>query len=236
MTINDFPLKHGQTSHVIADFLRQAILGGEYTPGQRFVQEDLSARFGGSRIPVREALKQLEAEGLVRLVANTGAWVASLTMAECSEVYQTRERLEPLLLRYSTGTLTQDKISNLADLAVAMENTTDTEKFLELDRTFHLSMYKGASTAMLRDLVLRLWNVTHPYRRAYTQLVGEENRRIFHAEHHMMVRALSDGDVGIAEEVLALHIRRTRLHLEGQPGIFAPGTSPVNEKGIGVTA
>ncbi|MFB0913647.1 MAG: GntR family transcriptional regulator, partial [Pontimonas sp.] len=99
-------LRDGNAAQRIADSLRESILGGELSPGDRIVQEDLSARYGGSRIPVREALRQLESDGLVRLVANTGAWVASLTLAECSEVYQTRERLEPLLLRFSAEHLT----------------------------------------------------------------------------------------------------------------------------------
>ena len=106
-------LRDGNAAQRIADSLRESILGGELSPGDRIVQEDLSARYGGSRIPVREALRQLESDGLVRLVANTGAWVASLTLAECSEVYQTRERLEPLLLRFSAEHLTQEKLARL---------------------------------------------------------------------------------------------------------------------------
>ena len=214
------PLKHGSTAVAIADGLRHAILHGDYQPGERIVQDQLASKYGGSRIPVREALRQLESEGLVRLVANTGAWVASLTMAECSEVYQTRERLEPLLLRYSAETLTGDKLAELEHMAAQMENSSDIEEFLELDRDFHLKMYQGASTLILQELVTRLWNTTQPYRRAYTKLVGADNRRIFHAEHHMMVTALRDGDLELAEQVLAMHIRRTRLHLERHPELF----------------
>ena len=220
MATTDSPLKHGNTAVAIADGLRDAILHGDYQPGKRIVQEQLATKYGGSRIPVREALRQLESEGLVRLVANTGAWVNSLTLSECSEVYQTRERLEPLLLRYSAETLTAEKIHELDALAHRMETSTDGEEFLALDREFHLSMYHGASTSMLRDLVMRLWNTTQPYRRAYTQLVGADNRRIFHSEHHMMVTALRDGDLDLAEQVLSMHIRRTRLHLERHPELF----------------
>jgi DNA-binding GntR family transcriptional regulator len=214
------PLKHGGTAVAIADGLRHAILHGDYQPGERIVQDQLAQKYGGSRIPVREALRALEAEGLVRLVANTGAWVASLTMAECSEVYQTRERLEPLLLRSSAETLTGEKLEELEKLAALMEASSDIEQFLELDRDFHLRMYQGASTLMLQELVTRLWNTTQPYRRAYTKLVGADNRRIFHSEHHMMVTALRDGDLELAEQVLAMHIRRTRLHLERHPELF----------------
>jgi DNA-binding GntR family transcriptional regulator len=213
-------LRDGNASYRIADSLRESILHGDLTPGDRIVQEDLSARYGGSRIPVREALRALESEGLVRLVANTGAWVASLTLAECSEVYQIRERIEPLLLRFSAENLTHEQLSRLDQLAHQMSNSTDVEEFLELDRQFHLGAYENARTHVLGQLVTRLWNTTQPYRRAYTQRVGDRNRRIFHDEHHMLVTALHDGDVTLSEQILALHIRRTRLHLERHPELF----------------
>ena len=212
--------RDGNAAQRIADSLRESILGGELSPGDRIVQEDLSARYGGSRIPVREALRQLESDGLVRLVANTGAWVASLTLAECSEVYQTRERIEPLLLRFSAEHLTQEKLARLDSLDHHMSRSQGVEEFLDLDRQFHLSGYEHAKTHVLGPLVTRLWNTTQPYRRAYTQLVGDRNRRIFHDEHHMLVTALHDGDITLAEQILALHIRRTRLHLERHPELF----------------
>jgi len=212
--------RHGSTSFVIADALREAILHGDYQPGERIIQEQLSAKYGGSRIPVREALRTLEAEGLVKLVANTDAWVASLTLAECSEVYQTRERLEPLLLRHNAEALTTQLVATLDGLAHQMETTDGVESFLELDRQFHLGMYRGVPTYVLGELVERLWNTTQPYRRAYTQLIGADNRQIVHGEHHLMVTALRDGDLDLAEQVLAMHIRRTRLHLERHPEIF----------------
>jgi DNA-binding GntR family transcriptional regulator len=220
MTTTD-TLRDGNASQRIADGLRSAILRGEHLPGDRIIQEELSAHYGGSRIPVREALRQLESEGLIKLVANTGAWVASLTMAECSEVYQTRERIEPLLLRFSAEHMSPQDLAELDQMAHTMENALDVEEFLERDRLFHLQSYHHAKTHTLGPLVVRLWNSTQPYRRAYTQLVGESNRRIFHDEHHMIVQALKDGDIELAEQILAIHIRRTRLHLERHPNIFA---------------
>ncbi len=212
--------KHGNTSLAIAEALRQAILRGDYTPGERIIQDQLSAKYGGSRIPVREALRTLESEGLVRLVANTGAWVASLTASECSEVYQTRERIEPLLLRFNAPEITHDYIVELDELAHTMENARDVEEFLRLDREFHLGMYQRVPTYLLGELGTRLWNTTQPYRRAYTMLVDTKNLGIVHSEHHMLVTALRDGDLDLAEQVVALHIRRTRLHLERHPEVF----------------
>lgn len=212
--------RDGSASARIAEAVRRAILSGDYLPGQRIVQEDLAERFGGSRIPVREALRQLEAEGLVRLVANTGAWVQSLTLAQCSEVYQTRERIEPLLLRHSAEYLTDDVIAELEDLARRMEGAKDLEEFLDLDRQFHFTAYRAEDTYVLSDLVNRLWNTTQPYRRAYTGSVDAEHMRLYHDDHHMLVSALRDGDMELAEQVVALHIRRTRVNLERHPEIF----------------
>ena len=220
--------RDGAASARIAEALRRAILSGEHEPGERIVQEDLAERYGGSRIPVREALRQLETEGLVRLVANTGAWVQSLTLAQCSEVYQTRERLEPLLLRHSAEYLTDDVIQTLHGLAQRMETAEDIEEFLELDRQFHFATYQAEGTHVLRDLVTRLWNTTQPYRRAYTGLVDDEHMRIFHDDHHMLVSALRDGDMKLAEQVVAIHIRRTRVNLERHPEIF-PSPTPDQE-------
>src|SRR4051794_18101373 len=90
-------LTHGGAGTRIASELREAILTGEYAPGDRVRQEDLADRHGASRVPVREALRMLESEGLVTLVANTGAWVSRVSLAECEEIYRIRERIEPLL-------------------------------------------------------------------------------------------------------------------------------------------
>lgn len=205
----------------IATELTEAILGGEYPPGSRIRQEDIAARFGASRLPVREALRILESDGLVTVVANTGAWVTRLNLDECAEIYQIRERLEPLLLRLSLPGLRAGTIDELEQLAAAMANTDSVEEFLRLDRQFHLLSYVGADTVQLGDLVHRLWNTTQHYRRAYTRLLDHDSNRIVHDEHHMLVLAIRELDSEAAEQVLAGHIRRTRLHLARHPEIFA---------------
>jgi DNA-binding GntR family transcriptional regulator len=118
---------HGAAGARIASELRDAILDGEYAPGARIRQEDLAERSGASRVPVREALRMLEAEGLLTLVANTGAWVTRLTLADCDELYRIRERIEPLLLAYSIPALSSAAIDRFAELADAMEAADDVE-------------------------------------------------------------------------------------------------------------
>ena len=89
------------TSHRIAAALKEEILSGLYPPGVRIRQEDIAEQYGASRSPVREALRMLDAQGLIKLVAHTGAWIAELSLSECEEMYQIRERIEPLILHMS---------------------------------------------------------------------------------------------------------------------------------------
>lgn len=212
-------LTHGAAGARIAAELREAILTGEYAPGDRVRQEDLADRHGASRVPVREALRMLEAEGLVTLVANTGAWVSTVSLAECEEMYQIRERIEPLLLRYNIPLMDDERVDRLDDLASAMEGT-ELEEFIALDREFHLSCYDLATTVVLAEEVLQLWNRTHNYRRAYMRLARTDPDRSVHHEHHLLVSAIRHRDLDEAERVLAGHIRRTRLELARHPDVF----------------
>ncbi|NYF09862.1 DNA-binding GntR family transcriptional regulator [Leifsonia sp. AK011] len=214
------PAPHGAAGTRIADDLRQSILAGEYEPGARIRQEDLADRHGASRLPVREALRVLEGEGLVTLVANTGAWVSSLSLAECEEMYQIRERIEPLLLRYNVPLLSVEQVDDLDRLAAAMEHTDDLEEFIALDREFHLASYAVAQTSVLGETVLQLWNRTQHYRRAFMRVRGADDRSVHH-EHHLLVSALRRHDLEDAERILAGHIRRTRLELARHPEVFA---------------
>lgn len=210
----------GDAGARIAESIRIGILSGDFAPGTRIRQEDIADRFGASRVPVREALRILEHEGLVTLVANTGAWVATLTLAECEEIYQMRERLEPLLLRFSAPALSAEDLDRMQTLSRAMSEETDLDRFLDLDREFHLGSYARADTTQLGDLVVKLWNTTQPYRRAYSASLDGDARRIVHDEHHLIVAGLRDGDVEDAERVLAGHIRRTRRRLSQHPELF----------------
>ena len=209
-------------SEWIADGLRAAILNGSYRPGERIRQEDVAARSGASRIPVREALRMLHAEGLVTLVANSGAWVTRLTLAECAELYQIRERLEPLLLRASLPGLDDAALGRLADLAEAMERSGgDVDTFLRADREFHLASYSAAAPGETSQIIGRMWNSTQHYRREFTKLAARQaGLGVTHLEHRLLLDCLRRTDADDAERVLVTHIRRTRLELSRHLEIF----------------
>jgi DNA-binding GntR family transcriptional regulator len=207
-------------SQQIANSMKEEILSGKYPPGVRIRQEDIAEQFGASRSPVREALRILEAEGLINLVAHTGAWISHLSLAECEEMYQLRERIEPLLLRLSIAHISESAIKELQLLSEKMEATKDVETFLKLDREFHLLSYSGAETVLVGDMVNRLWNTTQHYRRAYSQMMAASSFKPAHYEHHLLLTAIKKGDAEDAERILFGHIRRTRLELAQHPDVF----------------
>lgn len=207
-------------SQQIANTLKEEILSGKYPPGIRIRQESIAEQFGASRSPVREALRILEADGLINLVAHTGAWISHLSLTECEEMYQLRERVEPLLLRLSIPHLTNVLISELQELVAKMEATTDVETFFRLDRQFHLLTYSSAETVLVGEMVNRLWNTTQHYRRAYSQMMATSSFKPAHYEHHLLLAAITKRDADDAERILFGHIRRTRLELAQHPDVF----------------
>ena len=207
-------------SQQIANSLKEEILSGKYPPGIRIRQEDIAEQFGASRSPVREALRILEAEGLINLVAHTGAWISHLSLSECEEMYQLRERIEPLLLRLSIPHITDSLVQELQKLVLQMEATTDVEAFLRLDRQFHLLSYSKAETVLVGEMVNRLWNTTQHYRRAYSQMMASTSFKPAHYEHHLLLTSIIKGDLDDAERILFGHIRRTRLELAKHPDVF----------------
>lgn len=207
-------------SQRIAQGLRSAILDGELAPGQRIRQKMLAEQFGASRLPVREALRILQSDGLVTLVANSGAWVSQLDQAECAESYEIRERIEPMLLRESMPGLTAEDIDRLRALSEQLEEDVGVEMFLRLDREFHLLSYSRARTVLLSSLIERLWNTTQHYRRTFALLVGSPGKRVIRSEHFLLVNAIERGDAEEAQRVLRSHIRRTRMELERHPEVF----------------
>lgn len=213
---------HGVASQRIADALRAAILDGRYLPGERIRQEDVAARSGASRIPVREALRMLQADGLVTLVANSGAWVTRLSLAECAELYQIRERLEPLLLRASLPGLDGAALGRLGELTEEMEGAGgDIDAFLRADREFHLASYAAAPAGETSQIIGRMWNTTQHYRREFTKLAARQaGLGVTHLEHRLLLDCLRREDADDAERVLVMHIRRTRRELSRHPEIF----------------
>jgi len=197
----------------IADYLRQAILDGEFRPGDFIRQEDIARRLGASRLPVREALRMLEVEGLTTHQANRGAQVPRLTLHEMDVIYQLRERMEPLVLQESIPRLTEEDLDEAHGLLRQMEAGVSVDEFIPLDRAFHFLTYRGCQIPALMTTVYRLWNSTQYYRRLFVQHTGHGRRWVVDAEHRLLLDAIERRDSQGAQQTLAGHIRRTRIEL-----------------------
>ncbi len=204
----------------VASYLREAILGGQFRPGDRIRQEEVAEQFGASRLPVREALRMLEAEGLTELEPHKGARVPRLTRREVEVIYQMRERLEPLALAESLPRLTAADHDQLGKVQQQIEDNDDLEKFLGLDREFHMLTYSGCTVEPLNSAVARLWNSTQHYRRSYVTLGGQDRMWLVNAEHRLILDAVARRDATDGERYLQGHIRRTRIELSRHPEVF----------------
>jgi DNA-binding GntR family transcriptional regulator len=212
----------GAASERIAARLRDAILAGEIAPGQWIRQEEVAARLGASRLPVREALRMLEAEGLTEHAANKGSRVPLLDMREVDIVYRMRERLEPLALTESLSRLTDDQVAHMEELQARIEADGELTQFLVLDREFHLTSYAGCPSERLVSTISGLWNSTQHYRRAFMLLSGPDRRWVVNSEHRLLLDAIHRRDAVDGERFLSGHIRRTRIELAQHPEVFAP--------------
>ena len=201
--------------------MRQLILRGDLKPGERIRQEALASEYGVSRIPVREALRQLENEGLVSLVPHSGARVARVDLNECVEMYRLREVLEPLVLAASVPNLTDEQIADLRQRMQAIEAAAgDVHRWISEDRQFHLATYRGADMPRALRMVEGFWNQTQQYRRAHVGNLAPEQLEIVHLEHRLLVDAIERGDAEDAGARQGQHIRRTRVSLLDHAELF----------------
>jgi len=221
VTVRTAALASSVTSERIAADLRTEILSGLITPGQRLRQEEVAHRLGASRLPVREALRMLETEGLIENESNKGARVPRLDMQSLDVIYQMRERLEPLALAVSMPDLSHADLRQLAVIQDRIESRFDVARFLDLDREFHLLTYSACRVDQLSSMVIRLWNSTQHYRRTFVSLSGPERQWVINAEHRLLIDAIERGDVWDAERHLSGHIRRTRIELARHPDLFS---------------
>jgi DNA-binding GntR family transcriptional regulator len=207
-------LKHRTLSSAIADRLRQEILSGALASGAQLRQDALAAAYEVSRIPVREALFLLEAEGLVRIEPHKGAVVTSLSVEEIDDVFDLRILLEPRLFERSIPALAPEDFEHLDRLQKqfsAAISARDTRLWGALNAEFHGSLYAQANLPRTASIVSSLLQTSDRYTRV--QLSTPAAMKRAGKEHAELIALAHKRDVKAACAFLVQHIESVRSDL-----------------------
>jgi len=209
-----FQLGHRTRVEAAAEELRRRILDGEFPEGFQLRQDALAAEFGISRIPIREALFQLEAEGLVNIHPHRGAIVSALSATEVEEIYTLRALLEPRLLAASAPKLTPDDyraIDAILDEYSAELRADHVGRWGELNTALHSLLYRHADQPRTAAIVASLLQNADRYTRMHISFTQGRSRA--EREHGEIVKLCRKGDVKGASRVLEEHIRNAGVQL-----------------------
>jgi DNA-binding GntR family transcriptional regulator len=190
--------------------LTEAIITGELQQGQKLSEADLATRYGISRGPLREAIRQLEGMRLVKRVPHAGARVIRLDMSAMADLYRVREALEGMACRMAAEQMTTDEISTLFKLLDAHEkqiDKTDGESYFqsEGDFDFHFHIALGSRNQMLIDLLIgELYQLLRMCRYQTSSLRNRTHLAL--NQHRQITEAIADGDGDLAELLMRRHI------------------------------
>lgn len=201
------PLLRRTLTDAAADALRTRILAGEWPAGAPLRQEALAAELGVSRIPLREALRQLEAEGLVTLAAHRGAVVAPLPVAEAAELFELRALIEADLARRAVPRLTAADDASMRAHAAVFERAVrdgDLPAWGEANRRFHFALYTAAARPRTLETVARLHAQSDRFVRLQLSLTG--GTRLAVREHRAIAAAARRRDTSRVVKLVREHI------------------------------
>jgi len=192
------------THEVVAAVLREAITSGQLKANQPLPQAEIAANLQVSHIPVREALRQLESEGLVTYQANRGAMVSALSSAEIREIYEIRAMLETGAIRRAVPNLTTENLVRAASLLDLAEQTDDGATWGALDMEFHSLVYHLDDRPRFQELITELLRRVDRYWLSYSLML--KYRDVFEREHRALLAALTARDADRAVALLDAHL------------------------------
>ncbi|HEU4674237.1 MAG TPA: GntR family transcriptional regulator [Candidatus Limnocylindrales bacterium] len=191
-----------------AGALRTAILRGILEPGVRLRQEDIAEQLGVSRIPLRDAFRRLEAEGLVRIEGRRGARVAALSAADVNEIYEMRLLLEVHCVRLAVRNVTDEGVARLMEMSTRMHVDHEGEPGRIARREFYAELYGWADRPKMRDMIIRLRDDVHRY-----HVLSSEYDS--HSAHRELLDLIAARDADGAARAIRRHLREAREDLVG---------------------
>ncbi len=193
------------THELVVERLRQMILTGELASGSRLVQSDLAQAMEVSTTPVREALRDLATEGLVRFDPHRGAVVPELSFDEFKEIYEFRMALEPMAIRKAVKSVTPELLRRLDELHNRMLVETNPATWVQLNRDFHMSIYEAAVSPRVAAIIRSLQDASVMYvgvALGARGLLSEANEG-----HEAILAAVAAGDPDAAAEATLSHLQ-----------------------------
>lgn len=204
--ISNAPLSTGLLGKIQKD-----ILTGKLKPGQKLTEQELCRTYGVSRTPVREALRQLETDGLVENILNRGAFVVGMTEQDYKDMFELRKAYEVQAVKWAIERISESEMDKLEETFEFMEFYTmrnDIDKMLTINSGFHQVIYEAAHNRMLKKLLssyqnfLKYKGIESVYSDDYLATVLEEHRAIF--------KAFNDKDVEEGAAAMERHISKAK--------------------------
>lgn len=190
--------------------IREDILSGRYQQNTELKETAIGAELGVSRTPVREALRQLELEGLVNIIPNRGAYVNMITAKDVRDIYVIRSMLEGLCARWATEHITEEQLEDLEETLCLSEYHTkkgNYEKLYELDSQFHEQLYDASNSRILNHVLSDFHDYVKRVRKATLASQGRSVKST--EEHRAIFEAVRSRDADQAEELAKLHVKHT---------------------------
>nr|WP_106783365.1 GntR family transcriptional regulator [Lysinibacillus timonensis] len=197
-------IQHETLPQKIARIIRDAIIQGRFKPGERLIQDELAKSLGVSRMPIREAFKQLQAEGYVMLEPHKGAVVKEFSIQEIEEIYFLRSKLEPLAVRESLKSINDMTIQQMEVYQEIMKKTKSIHEYVDINIKFHSLFIKDCKLEKLNSIIQSLWT-GFPQQ---TPHLLPNQIKLSLQEHDEMLQAVKQGKMDEACAVLEQHIVR----------------------------
>lgn len=204
----------------VFQIIRDNILEGKYKEHEELRENTIGKELGVSRTPVREALRQLELEGLVSITPNKGAYVTGISPKDAGDIFIIRSMLEGLSARWATGNITQEQLEELEEILMLSEfyakreDGSMSEQVAELDGRFHAILYEASDSRILGRILTDFHKYVQQARKA--SVLSPERARKSIREHRQILRAIKEKDADLAEQLANEHILHVIQNLKRQ--------------------
>jgi len=198
--------------------LREKILKGSLKPGERLMEIHLAKQLGVSRTPIREAIRMLELEGLVKMIPRKGAQVASISRNDLQDVLEVRKALDTLAVELACERITEEEIEILKKSEADFEKSLksgDTTLMAEADVAFHDVIHASSKNKRLKSMISNLAERIYRYRFEYIKQQSDGGKTLIE-EHRTIIRCIEEHDVEAARKAIEIHIDNQEISIARQ--------------------